>query len=269
MLDHHDSLAAETWQPLLATKYMGHGDVQVLAEATSTNTLLKQMALSGAPAGSLCLCETQTAGKGRLGRSWHSPAGQGLWLSVLLRPRIQPEQAPLVTLCAALAMAQAVNEVTGLDARIKWPNDLVLERKKLCGILLEIGFGGNGIDYIVAGTGLNVRSGAYPAELAHQATSIEDHIDPPPRRELLVRYLTALENIIARLENEGFAALAEDYRARSCTLGSVVKVSGSEEFTGAAEAIDGTGALLVRDESGELRRVLAGDVSVRGVMGYV
>jgi len=269
MLDHHDSLVAETWLPLLATKYMGRGEAQVLQEATSTNTLLKQMALSGAPAGSLCLCETQTAGKGRLGRSWHSPAGQGLWLSVLLRPRIQPEQAPLVTLCAALAMAQAVNEATGLDARIKWPNDLVLEGKKLCGILLEIGFGGNGIDYIVVGTGLNVRSGAYPAELAHQATSIEDHMAPPPRRELLVRYLAALEETITRLESEGFAAIAEAYRARSCTLGSVVKVSGSEEFVGMAEDIDETGALLVRDQTSVLRRVLAGDVSVRGVMGYV
>lgn len=269
MSDHQDSLAASTWLPLLTTRYMGRGQAQVLQEATSTNTLLKQMALSGAPAGSLCLCETQTAGKGRLGRSWHSPAGQGLWLSVLLRPRIQPEQAPLVTLCAALAMAQAVNEATGLDARIKWPNDLVLEGKKLCGILLEIGFSGEGIDYIVVGTGLNVGHNAYPAELAHQATSIADHMTPPSRRELLVRYLAALEETITRLENEGFAALAEAYRTRSCTLGSMVKVSGSEEFTGLAEDIDETGALLVRDESGTLRRVLAGDVSVRGVMGYV
>ncbi len=269
MSTHHDTLAASTWLPLLNTRYMGRGEAQVLQEATSTNTLLKQMALCGAPAGSLCLCETQTAGKGRLGRSWHSPAGQGLWLSVLLRPRIQPEQAPLITLCAALAMAQAVHEVTGLDARIKWPNDLVLEGKKLCGILLEIGFGGAGIDYIIVGTGLNVRTGAYPAELAHQATSIEDHLAPPPRRELLVRYLAALEEIITRLETEGFTSLAEDYRAHSCTLGSAVKVSGSVEFTGVAEGIDETGALLVRDNSGELHRVLAGDVSVRGVMGYV
>ena len=269
MPDHNDSLSAATWQPLLATRYMGRGDTLVLAEATSTNTLLKEMALRGAPAGSLCLCETQTAGKGRLGRSWHSPAGQGLWLSVLLRPRLKPEQAPLVTLCAAMAMEQAVREVTGLDTRIKWPNDLVLQGKKLCGILLEIGFGRSGIDYIVVGTGLNVRRGAYPAELAHQATSIEDHRTPPPRRELLVHYLAALEDIITRLENEGFPALADAYRARSCTLGSQVHVSGSVDFTGVAEAIDETGALLVRDETGELRRVLAGDVSVRGVMGYV
>ena len=264
-----DSLHPSTWLPLLATRYMGRGDNLVLQETASTNTLLKQHALSGAQAGSLCISETQTAGKGRLGRSWHSPAGQGLWLSVLLRPCIKPEDAPLVTLCAALAMARAVEETTGLDARIKWPNDLVLYGKKLCGILLEIGFRADGIDYIIVGTGLNVGKSAYPAELAHQATSIRDHMDPPPRREILARYLAALEDIVTRLENDGFSALAEDYRARSCTLGSVVKVSGSVAFTGVAEAIDATGALLVRDETGDLRRVLAGDVSVRGVMGYV
>ena len=264
-----DSLHPSTWQPLLTTQYMGRGECLVLEETASTNTLLKQHALSGAAAGSVCISETQTAGKGRLGRSWHSPAGQGLWLSVLVRPRIKPEDAPLITLCAALAMARAVQETTGLDARIKWPNDLVLDRKKLCGILLEIGFGPEGIDYIIIGTGLNVYPGAYPADLAHQATSIGDHMAPPLRRDILVRYLAALEDILTRLETNGFTALAEDYRARSCTLGSVVKVSGSVEFTGVAESIDATGALLVRDEQGNLRRVLAGDVSVRGVMGYV
>lgn len=269
MLISPDTLSAESWLPLLTTRTLGRGENRCLEECASTNTLLRDMARAGAPAGSLCLCERQTAGKGRLGRSWHSPAGQGLWLSVLLRPCIRPEDAPLVTLCAAMAMEQAVREVTGLDAKIKWPNDLVLAGKKLCGILLEIGFGGEGIDYIVVGTGLNVRAGAYPAELAHQATSIEDHMAPPPRRELLVHYLAALEHIITRLENEGFSALQDGYRARSCTLGSAVHVSGSVDFTGVAEAMDDTGALLVRDGEGDLRRVLAGDVSVRGVMGYV
>ncbi len=264
-----DSLHPATWQGLLTTHSLGRGENLVLEETASTNTLLKQMALSGAPHGSLCISETQTAGKGRLGRSWHSPAGQGLWLSVLLRPRIKPEDAPLVTLCAALAMAQAVNETTGLEALIKWPNDLVLRGKKLCGILLEVGFGAQGIDYIIVGTGLNVGKAAYPADLAHQATAIADHSFPPPRRKILVRYLAALEEIITRLEQSGFAAIAGSYRTRSCTLGSMVMVSGSENFTGVAEAIDETGALLVRDEQGDLRRVLAGDVSVRGVMGYV
>lgn len=269
MQNFSDSLNLSAWQGLLTTRTLGRGESRILAEATSTNTLLRDMARAGAPAGSLCLCETQTAGKGRLGRSWHSPAGQGLWLSVLLRPRLKPQDAPFVTLCAAMAMEQAVRQATGLDTRIKWPNDLVLCGKKLCGILLEIGATVDGVDYIVVGTGLNVRRGAYPADLAHQATSIEDHLPPPPRARLLALYLNALEVVITRLENEGFAALAQAYAQRSCTLGRQVHVSGSVDFTGVAQSIDETGALLVLDEKGELRRVLAGDVSVRGVMGYV
>lgn len=269
MVQPADSLSAETWLPLLTTRQIGRGDAAVLESVTSTNTHLKEMARNGAPAGSLCVSETQSAGKGRLGRVWHSPAGQGLWLSVLAKPDIPPADAPLVTFCAAMAMAQAVQEVTGLAAAVKWPNDLVLASKKLCGILLEVSANARGLDYIVIGTGLNVRRGAYPAELAHQATSIEDHAAPPPRSLLLARYLSALEDCLTRLEQGGFAALAADYRRLSCTLGRPVQVIGSESFTGVAEDMDETGALLVRDEGGTLRRVLAGDVSVRGGMGYV
>lgn len=264
-----DSLAREAWQGLLTGQLFGRGEALILDETDSTNIRLRHMARSGAPAGSLCLCETQTAGKGRLGRSWHSPAGKGLWLSVLLRPALAPSDAPFVTLCAAMAMSKAVEEVTTLPVKIKWPNDLVLHGKKLCGILLEISATTEGIDYIIVGTGLNVCPGAYPAELAHQATSIGDHTFPPPRQLILARYLSILEEMIARLEQEGFTALAEEYAAGSCTLGSRVHVSGSVDFTGTAEAIDETGALLVRDDEGTLHRVLAGDVSVRGVMGYV
>ncbi len=269
MISPVDSLAAEAWLPLLTTRQMGRGQAAVLETVSSTNTYLKAMAQQGAPAGSLCLSETQTAGKGRLGRVWHSPAGQGLWLSVLARPAIQPAEAPLVTFCAAMGMAQAVQEVTGLAAAVKWPNDLVLSGKKLCGILLEASTAADRLNYIIIGTGLNVGHGAYPAELAHQATSLADHTVPPPRSLLLVHYLTALEDYLALLEQGGLTALLPDYRRLSCTLGSQVRVSGSVEFTGMAEDMDATGALLVRDMSGTLHRVLAGDVSVRGVMGYV
>lgn len=264
MTSPQDSLAPQEWLPLLTTRQMGRGQAAVLDTVSSTNTHLKAMAQAGAPAGSLCISQTQSAGKGRLGRAWHSPAGQGLWLSVLAKPAIPPADAPLVTFCAAMAMAQAVEEVTSLAPAVKWPNDLVLAGKKLCGILLEVTACG-----IIIGTGLNVRHGAYPPELAHQATSLEDHTPPPPRSLLLVHYLSALEQHLARLEQGGFAALAADYRRLSCTLGQRVQVVGSECFTGLAEGMDETGALLVRDEGGTLRRVLAGDVSVRGVMGYV
>lgn len=262
------SLAPASWTPLLTTRALGRAVNHYEATLTSTNLVLKDMARQGAPHGSLCLCEQQTAGRGRMDRIWSSPEGQGLWLSVLLRPRLAPEQAPLITFCCALAMARAVREVTGLEAQIKWPNDLVLHGRKLCGILLEMVFDAQGYA-VIAGTGLNVRRGAYPPELADRATSIEEWAAVPDRGAILAAYLPALEEALSALEADGFAGIAEDFRRACITLGSAVHVLGAEaDFTGVAEDMDETGALLVRTEGG-LRRVLAGDVSVRGVMGYV
>ena len=262
------SLHPDSWTPLLTTRALGRSINHYAHTLTSTNLVLKDMARQGAPHGSLCLCEMQTAGRGRMDRQWSSPEGQGLWLSVLLRPQLPAEQAPLITFCCALAMTKAVRQLIGLDAQIKWPNDLVLHRKKLCGILLEMGFDADGF-WVVAGTGLNIRRSAYPADLAERATSVEEWAHVPDRGALLAAYLHALEVSLAAVEQQGFAGIAEEFRQACITLGSSVHVLGTDlTFTGTAEDIDETGALLVRTES-ELRRVLAGDVSVRGVMGYV
>lgn len=262
------SLTPASWTPLLTTRALGRAVNHYEHTLTSTNLVLKDISKQGAPHGSLCLCEHQTAGRGRMDRSWSSPEGQGVWLSVLLRPDMPAESAPLITFCCALAMAKAVREVTALDATIKWPNDLVLQGKKLCGILLEMGFDAQGY-YVVAGTGLNVRRGAYPDELADRATSIEEWAAVPDRGAIIAAYLRELEDAVSAVEQHGFAGIAEDFRRECITLGSKVHVLGTDDdFTGMAEDIDETGALLVRT-GGELRRVLAGDVSVRGVMGYV
>lgn len=262
------SLTPSAWTPLLHTRALGRAVSHYEHTLTSTNLVLKDMAKQGAPHGSLCLCECQTAGRGRMDRTWSSPEGQGVWLSVLLRPKMPVENAPVITFCCALAMAKAVRQVTALDAKIKWPNDLVLHGKKLCGILLEMGFDAQGY-YVIAGTGLNVRHAAYPPELAERATSIEEWAEVPDRGAVVAAYLSALEDALSAVEQHGFAGIAEDFRRECITLGSQVHVLGTDcTFTGVAEDIDETGALLVRTE-GELRRVLAGDVSVRGVMGYV
>ena len=262
------SLLPARWTPLLTTLALGRAVSHYEHTLTSTNLVLKDMAKQGAPHGSLCLCECQTAGRGRMDRQWSSPERQGVWLSVLLRPNIPAEHAPLITFCCALAMTKAVRQVTGLEAQIKWPNDLVLKGRKLCGILLEMGFDAQGY-YVVSGTGLNVRRGAYPPELADRAISIEEWADVPDRGAVIAAYLAALEDAVSAIEQQSFAGIAEDFRRECITLGSQVQVLGTDSsFTGVAEDIDETGALLVRVD-GELRRVLAGDVSVRGVMGYV
>lgn len=264
-----DSIAPALWTGALTTRSMGRGEVLYQPVMGSTNAEVKQLSLQGAPAGSLCLCEQQTAGKGRLGRRWESPAGVGLWQSVLLRPAIAPGDAPLITLVAAMAMAQAVRETTGLDIRIKWPNDLICQGKKLCGILLEAAGSMDQLESVIVGVGLNVKKGAYPAELEGKAGCIADFTEPPLRRTILVHYLAALEQLMDSMEHQGFAAIMAAYRSMSCTLGSRVNVVGSVNLLGVAEDIDSTGALLVRTDDGELHRVLSGDVSVRGVMGYV
>ena len=262
------SLPPSFWTPLLQTHTLGRAVNHYEHTLTSTNLILKDMARQGAPHGSLCLCECQTAGRGRMDRAWSSPEGQGLWLSVLLRPNMPAENAPLITFCCALAMTRAVHDTTGLDAKIKWPNDLVLNGRKLCGILLEMGFDAQGY-YVVAGTGLNVRRNAYPSELADRAISIEECASVPNRGMILTAYLAALEETMSAVEQEGFAGIAESFRQECITLGSQVHVLGTDvSFTGVAEDVDPAGALLVRTKE-EVRRVLAGDVSVRGVMGYV
>ena len=154
--------------------------------------------------------------------------------------------------------------------RIKWPNDLVLDGKKIVGILNEVSCGMDSVEYVVLGVGLNVRRAAVPPELADSAGCLEDRGEPPKRREILCAYLERLEGLVRALEDRGMAALADDYRAYSCTLGRQVRVlSPAGAFTGVALDMDATGALLVQDMEGTVRRVLAGDVSVRGVMGYV
>ena len=258
------------WQPLLSTRHLGRPAPHVAHTLTSTNTVLRELGRQGAPHGTVCLCECQTGGKGRLGRTWASPEGKGVWISVLLRPQLKMEDAPLITLITAMAMAQAIRESCGVAAQVKWPNALVYAGRKVCGVLAELGFDADGGYHVITGAGLNVHEGAYPPELAHRAAALAEFAPAPDRSEVIARYLQALETLLDTLEGEGFPGIESAYRALSCTLGSQVHVLGAaEDFTGVAEAVDATGALLVRTGDGELRRVLAGDVSVRGVMGYV
>ena len=271
-LNPGDRLEPVLWESRLQTGQLGRGENRFAPVMDSTNHQVKEMAVAGAAHGSLALCEQQTAGRGRLGRTWVSHSGVGLWHSLLLRPQMHPSQAPFVTFLCAMAMARALADLGFPDGKIKWPNDLVLGGRKICGILNEVSCDMDHIEYLVLGVGLNVLRGSVPPELSQTAGCLEDAGPVPYRRDILVRYLFHLEALLHVLQREGFPALTEDYRAMSCTLGRPVKVIGNgdtQSFQGVAEAMDDTGALLVRDPDGVLRRVLAGDVSVRGVMGYV
>jgi len=273
---YHLVWPADTLEPAfvqngLNTNWAGQPPMLYDKSMTSTNTVLKQAAENGAAHGTAALCEEQTAGKGRRGRVWVSPMGQGLWVSLLIRPKLSPANAQLITFAAAIAMAEALEKETGLSVGIKWPNDLVVSGKKICGILLELSGDVESIAYVVVGTGLNAGSKAYPPELCDRATSLEDALGHKVSRAAIFRsYLQAIEKYMELLEARGLAGIWEAYERKSCTIGRTVKVEGSEEnFQGIADGLDENGALLVKLEDGSIRRVLAGDVSVRGVMGYV
>lgn len=262
----------------LNTRWAGRGEICYEPEMTSTNTRAKEMARVGAPHGSLAVCDFQTAGKGRLQRAWETPAGEALMQSMVLRPQMPVEQAQLCTLAAAVAVAQAIEDVCpALRPGIKWPNDVVLNGKKCVGILCELSADMDGIEFIIPGVGVNVNQTAFEGALAQKATSMllelrRENAETSPicRRTLLCAYLRRMEDAVDALVRDGLAGLMEEYLRRSVTLGARVRVTGANvDFTGVARCIDETGALLVEDGNGQERRVLSGDVSVRGMMGYV
>lgn len=233
------------------------------AEIDSTNRAARLWAREGAPHGAVVVAARQTAGRGRMNRAWASPAGAGLYLSAVARPDMPPERLPCLTFAAALAACDACRAL-GAETRIKWPNDLILAGRKVAGILLE-----REGEAAIVGIGINVRQRLddFPPELREKASSLEMLTGRAIDLAALERaLLAALDARIAQAERD---AWRDEYRALCLTLGQAVRVIGVDgEFRGVAETLDENGALLVRDETGALRTVLAGDVSVRGLMGY-
>lgn len=233
----------------------------------STNREAKSLAGKSAAEGTVVVAEEQTGGRGRLERPFFSPPGKGIWLSIILRPPFLPQEAPKCTLLAAVAVAEAMQEF-GLQAGIKWPNDILYEGKKLVGILTEMSAEMDGIKYIVVGIGINVNISRdeFPEELREIATSLSImKREEIPRVAFLQAVLRAFDRLYAEVLASGFAPVFAAWRRYAVTLGKEVRVLGvrtGENFEGRAVDIDEDGALLVETESG-IRRVLAGDVSIR------
>lgn len=254
--------------PGLTTRHFGR-TIEYRESVGSTNELAKQMARAGAPEGLLVIADEQTAGKGRLGRAWATPRGSALAISLLLRPDLPPYHAPRITLAAAVAVCEAVREVTGLQAGIKWPNDLQIGGRKFCGILTEMEAEIDRVAFVVLGIGLNVHLAQEEMDPAFResATSLAMEGAAGVRRAALVQATMArLEPICQDLTGGRFDRVLDRWRALSVTLGSPVRVlnlSGETHLEGTAEAVDEEGALLVRDGAGQLQRVVSGEVSLR------
>ena len=257
----------------LKTKWAGRGEIVYSKEMTSTNRIAKEKGHEGLPHGSVVICEHQTAGKGRLGRVWDDESGVALTHTLLLRPNLAIEQVALCTLACALSMAEAIETIApSVEVGIKWPNDLIINGKKCAGILSEMTADMDGLQFLILGVGVNVNQSSFSEELQDKAISISMATNGQIhcRRELLLAYLKQIEIHMDELCSDGLSAMMDSYSKRSATLGKVVNVIGMKEsFIGEAISIDDTGALIVKDEQGENRRVLAGDVSVRGLLGYV
>ena len=248
--------------------------LQVYSEVGSTNTLLKQMAAEGAAAGTVLIADRQTAGRGRLGRTFLSPGGVGVYLSALIRPNCAPTALMHLTCAVAVAMCDAVENAFGFRPGIKWTNDLVVGNKKLGGILTELGLDPKTgkVDHAVLGIGINCGQieSDFDESIRSMATSARMILGHPADRErLIAEMILALEKMDRELLSAP-ADLMERYRAGCITLGQEVSiVRGDEIRHGRALNIDAEGGLIVRYDSGETGTVTSGEVSVRGLYGYV
>ena len=251
------------------TKWAGK-TVHFARETDSTNLWIKRLAKEGAPEGTLALAEFQSAGRGRLGRSWEVPEGTSVMMSILLRPKFEPQYAPMLTLVMGMAVAKAVKKF-GFDVSIKWPNDVVVSHKKICGILTEMGVRDGKIDYAVIGVGINVNIREFPEEMADKATSL--YLESG--REFDRSQIPGLVMEAFEKYYEKFAAtcdlsgLKEEYESILANYNQPVRVLAKEPYEGVARGITDGGELLVEKTDGTIVAVSAGEVSVRGLYSYV
>ncbi len=231
----------------------------------STQDVARQLAEEGAPEGTVVVAEEQRSPRGRLGRAYHTPRG-GLWFSLLLRPRKAPEEVICLSLLTAVGVHRAIEIVTGLRPLVRWPNDLLIDARKVAGILVEMASEQDVLRYVVVGIGVNVNLGErdFPEDLRPIAVSLRQALGRDvPRVQLLQRVLKEMETAYDTYLREGARSVLDAWKALPTILGQPVTVESPWEiWRGVAEDLDDEGALLVRTDEGELRRVLAGDVRI-------
>lgn len=248
----------EVWRNL-HTKFMGK-KIEYFDYLSSTMNLAMQLGMQGAAHGTLVLAESQTKGRGRLGREWFSPKHKGIYLSLILRPAISPVASPILTLLSAVSICESVKKVCALDAQIKWPNDVLIHNKKLAGILTEMNAEVDKVNFVVIGIGLNVNNDK--KSLIAQATSLKEQLDEQVNRiALLQELLSRIEENYFLLEKKGNKAIIDKWRNFTLTLGKRVKVYCQDKhLEGMAQDIDVDGSLLIRKDSGVIAKVTSGDV---------
>ncbi len=241
-------------------------DIRVFLRTTSTNDVVEKLARDGVKEGVVVFAEAQTRGRGRLGRRWVSPPHLGLWFSVLLRPRLRLECVTQLTIAAATALGRAIRQQTDLRPEVKWPNDILVNGRKTAGILTELSAELDSVRYVILGIGVdvNLTESDFPAELRSAATSLRIECGHPlDRAALAAAILRELDADYARVTGGQFEALADEWESHCTTLGRAVTIQvGDRRIHGRAEALDSSGALLLRTQHGHLERIYAGDVTL-------
>ena len=238
----------------------------------STNTKAQELDEKGYPSGTLVVADKQESGKGRRGRSWVSPSGTGIFMTLMIKPDINPNNASMLTLVAALAVAKAITSVTGEEAMIKWPNDIVVNGKKVCGILTEMNAQFDYINHIVVGIGINVHNESFPEEISQMASSlmIEAGGKRFHRAQIIAETMSYFEQYYDKfLKTQDLSALVREYDELLVNMNKAVRVLDPKEpFDGKAMGITPKGELIV--DTWESRKLVSsGEVSVRGIYGYV
>jgi BirA family transcriptional regulator, biotin operon repressor / biotin---[acetyl-CoA-carboxylase] ligase len=266
LVDEPDALFADDLLARLGKTRVVGRDIQVFEQTTSTNDVIEMLARDGVKEGAVVFAESQTKGRGRLGRKWMSPTHKGLWFSILLRPKLRPQESTQLTVASATALRRAIKTVTGLSAEIKWPNDLLIGGKKVVGILTEMSAEVDRVRHVILGIGVDVNQNAveFPVELRKIATSLKIEAGKEiSRAELATEIVRELDFDYARICGGRFPAVADEWEAGCATIGKNVSVQmGARQIRGRAEALDDDGALLVRTEHGRLERVIGGDVTL-------
>ena len=245
----------------LKTKLIGH-DIHYFNEVDSTNEVAKYLAEEGAEEGTLVVAEIQNRGKGRRGKTWISPPG-GVWMSVILRPNIPPYQASQLTLVTGVVVAKTLKEELNLDVGIKWPNDILIGKKKVCGILTEVNATMDKVNYLVVGIGIdmNVDVPLFPSDLQKGATSLKNELNTEINGALLVqKFLFNFENIYKEFKSGKFPEILNEWRAMSSTIGNSVEVrTRGKTVRGDAVGINKEGILIIEMEDGSLRKMISGE----------
>lgn len=255
----------------MTTQWAGH-PLTYYQTIGSTNAQAKLDAENGASQGSLVVADMQTAGRGRRGRSWNSPPGRNVYFTLLLKPAFSPEKAAMLTPVMALAAAEGIRKTCGLTPGIKWPNDVLIQDKKVCGILAELSVERDFIHYVVIGVGINVGRQTFPPDVAAIAACLQQECGRSINRaELVANVMSAFETFYGIfLETEDLSGLAGRYNSLLVNAGREVRVLDPKgEWSGTARGITPLGELRVERADGAEALVYAGEVSVRGIYGYV